>query len=421
MKKIFLFVFAFTTIMQAQIAQKVIQKYPAHIIYKINEVTSKIKLTEEQQMKIGKSLLVNDSLANVYKHIGDSINVLKKYYYADKTILKPILSADEMVDYLSQKSKSNRFLIALKAATILKLSTAQIEAVRRENNVLKQDELYEKQMEIFKIKLDTILTKPQYKSLIKIIHEEKSIKQAQEDLNKMIALKMIVSKDSMAICKKLYDYQLLKNCLLDMPSKKMTFQQLIDLKDKVMLEHEPPILTRYHIAHEGYYKKNLFADAILYEKELKLDAKQRDSLLVYYRKKDLTKLINKEKNIVPVYNFYDDLENTNILKILTAKQINVLLLKKNEKAAIQLANNNWEALEKQGLTKDLDKKSTLGVLINYQLKALVAANLVKMDKNATNIFRKRDVEMQKPELLKQLDTIKENQENAKSTKNALKW
>ena len=125
--------------------------------------------------------------------------------------------------------------------------------------------------------------------------------------------------------------------------------------------------------------------------------------------------------MLPAYNYYENFENTNISKILNPKQIYTLLVKKNEKIAIQLARSNWNELEKQGATKDLDKNTTLKEFINYHLKSLVATNMVKIDKSKMNVFHKRDVEMQKPELLRQLDAIKQTQKNAKSTKNALKW
>lgn len=421
MKKIIFLLLATTTVCQAQITSKVIQSFPAHIIYKIDEVASRIKLTEDQQMKIGASLTQNDSLANVYMHNGDSISYLKKYYTIDKKILNKILSKDELEDFQSQKIKKNRFLIALKSASILKLSPTQIETIRRENNVLKQSEPLVKQMKVYAKKLDSILTKPQYGNLLKIINAEKSQNQANEDWKNLISSKLVTSKDSIAVYKKIYDYQLLKNCLLDMQSETMTPQQKIDFKEKIILKNEPNILTRYQITTNGFYKKNLFADAILYEKELKLSPNQIDSLLVYYRKKPLLKIENKEKNILPAFNFYENFENTTISKILNPNQINTLLMKKNEKIAIQLARSNWDELEKQGMTKDLDKNTTLKEFAKYHIKALVATNMVKIDKNTMNVFNKRDVEMQKPELLKQLDSIKQTKQNAKSTKNALKW
>ena len=421
MKKVFLLIVAITSTTQAQITSKVIQSFPAHIIYKIDEVASRVKLTEDQQMKIGASLSKNDSLANVSLRKGDSISYLKKYYTINKTLLKKILSTDELEDFQSQKLIKNRFLIALNSDSILKLSPTQIDAIRRENNVLKEKEPIEKKMKVYAKKLDSILTKPQYGKLIQIINAEKSQKQATEDWNNLISANMVTSKDSIDVYKKLYDYQLLKNSILEMQPETMSPQKKTDFKEKIILEHEPNILTRYQIVSNGFYKKNLFAEAILYEKELKLSPSQIDSLLVYYRKKPLEKLQNKQKNMLPTYNYYENFENTNISKILNPKQIYTLLVKKNQKNAIQLARSNWEELEKLGLTKKLDKKSTLKEFNNYHLKFLVATNMVKIDKSKMNVFHKRDVEMQKPELLRQLDVIKQTQKNAKSTKNALKW
>ena len=421
MKKIILLTVAITTTTQAQIAKKVIESYPAHIVYKIHEVASKVELTEDQQMKIGERLTKRDSLANVSMRRGDSISLLKKYFTVEKGLLKSILSTAEIENFQSQKNKKNRFLIALNSASDLKLTPNQIDAIRTENNSLKQNEPLEKQLKIFAKKLDSILTKPQYGALIKIINTEKSAKQASDNWNNLLNAKMVTSEDSIHIYKKIYEYQLLKNCTLDVQPETLNAQKKADLKEKIILEHEPNILTRYQIATNGFYKKNLFADAIFHEKTLKLSPSQIDSLLVYYRKKPLLKLENKQKNRLPESNFYENFENTAISKILNTKQINTLLVKKNEKTAMQLAQNNWDELEKQGKTKDLDKKTALKEWYGYHLKHLVASNLLKIDKSSVNLFHKRDIELKKPEILRQLDAERQAQKNAKSTKNALKW
>ena len=52
-------------ISQTQISQKVMKRFPAHIVYKIDDVVSKINLTEDKQIQIAKKLLAADSFANI--------------------------------------------------------------------------------------------------------------------------------------------------------------------------------------------------------------------------------------------------------------------------------------------------------------------------------------------------------------------
>ena len=595
MKKIFLLLVAITTTSQAQMAKKVIQTFPAHIINKIYEVASTIELTEDQQMKLGASLSKNDRLANESIRKGDPVSYLEKYYAVDKTLLAPIVSADQLDQLLYQRNKQNRFLIALKETSVLKLSPTQIKAIRDQNSVFKQDEPMDKQIKVFTKKLDSILTKPQYEKLIEILNIEKSEKQAKEDYNNLLSSKLVTQKDSAGVYTKIYDYHLKRNSNYDMlpetmsddekkgkwerlvtehepsiltrykiatngfyiknlftqailyenelklseiqtdsllayqrklslatidyysknvmsPSIKVNKQENSALKkenlekqmkayknkineiltkpqyeklieilnieksekqakedyinllsskrvtqkdsvgvytkiydyylkrnstydmlpetisadeknsiwEKLVIEHEPNILTRYKIATNGYYMKNLFTEAILYENELNLSEIQIESLLVYHRKLILITIDYYSKNKVSDSNFFADFENTNISKILNQKQITTLLGKKNETKAVQLAHKNWDDLEKLGVSKDLEK-AILNEFTNYHLKSLIASDWLKIDTNMMNVFYKRDIEMQKPELLRQLEAKEQNQKNVKRTKNELRW
>jgi hypothetical protein len=120
-RTLFSFCLCVSLVSQAQITPKVIQRFPAHIIYKIDEVASKIKLTEDQQIQIGNQLTIKDSIANVLKRKDGAVINLKSYYTINKETLKSILSQKELEDYLSQVDKKNRFLLALKSAKELQL------------------------------------------------------------------------------------------------------------------------------------------------------------------------------------------------------------------------------------------------------------------------------------------------------------
>ncbi|NJM79075.1 MAG: hypothetical protein HC854_04505 [Flavobacterium sp.] len=130
--------------------------------------------------------------------------------------------------------------------------------------------------------------------------------------------------------------------------------------------------------------------------------------------KDVTK-----NPLLKKYNNYTAFENKKIVTILDEQQLLRLLTEKNRKNATQLAYENWDELEAKEMTNNLDKKQTIKEFAIYLLNYLVATDRLKMNKNATNIFYKRDVELKKPDLLKQLDEIKKTEQSNKNTKNAL--
>ena len=423
-RTLFSFCLCVSLVSQAQITPKVMQRFPAYIIYKIDEVASKIKLTEDQQIQIGNQLTIKDSIANVLKRKDGAVINLKSYYTINKETLKSILSQKELEDYLSQVDKKNRFLLALKSAKELQLDAKQIELIRIQNDLsaTMPNDNTKKRMIFYTQKLDSILNNLQYGYLIKIIYNKQTLAQSRKDWNNILKLKLATLKDSSAIYPQILQYHSIKNSVLDEKSGIRNNKEIKQLNNEINLQYQPKIITWCNILRDGSYEKNIFSETIKYQKELNLTAIQIDTLLVNYRKIEQLKFKNKEENqVLDKSKTYVSIENKKIVKILDSKQLTLLLVKKNEKLAMQKAINDWNTIEKQGLTKDLNKEDTIKELANYQLKYLVADNRVKMDKNQINVFHRRDLLLNKPALLKQLDQSKQNEQNIKSTKNELKW
>jgi hypothetical protein len=425
MKKILISLCLLTAfVSKAQLTTKVKQRFPAHILFKIDEVSKKIILTEEQQMQIGKRLTRKDSLANVYIHRTDTIIKLKDYYTIYKGMLKTIITPEQLDDYLSQMDKSNRFLLALKSAKELQLNTKQIEQIRLKNNILNTKLKFgNKQKNIFYAqKLDSILEKKQYRALLKIIYTQESALKTKKDWSTILKFKLTTPEDSASVYAKISNYNLIKNMMIDPKADIYGQKKKTAIRDKVNLEFQPAIITRYYILTEDLYKKNIFSESIKYEKQLNLTHVQIDTLLSNYKKIEQLKFNNETQNIEPdKSNSYASIENKAILKILDSKQLQLFLMVRNQKKALALATTNWKSLEKLGLTKDLNKEAVLKEFTAYQLSYLVANNKLKMDNSQINVFYRRDVLLTKPELLKQLDETSQNEETTKTTKNNLKW
>ena len=407
-----------------QIHIKVNQRFQAHITYKISEIASKIKLTEEQQMQIGKRLTKKDSLANVHIRRTDTVINLKDYYTIDKSLLVSILSQEELDDYESQVNDKNRFLLAIKSAKQLQLNTKQLEQIRFQNDLLsKTPKLNDKQKNIiYTRKLDSILEKKQYGALLKIIYTKESALKTQKDWNNILKQKLASPKDSIALYHKINEYNLICNIMLDPKSGIYEPKKINTIRDKVNLQLQPQILVRYNIATNGIYRENIFSDILKYDKQLKLTDNQLDSLVTHYKKIEQLKIKNKELNLIQdKSNSYTKIENKATLETLDAKQLQLFLMLRNQKKAVAQAINDWKSLEKLGLTKDLDKEATIKEFTSYELKSLASENLVNIDNNQINVFYRRDILLKKPALLKQLDEINQTNEIAKKTKNNLKW
>ena len=418
-----LFIIASNSI-TAQISPNVIKKFPAHIIYKMDEVTSKVSLPEDTQMKLGAEMLKKDSIANTLLAKGLPLANLKKQYDLDKKFLKQLLTLEEAETYFAKTDPNNRFLQALQLATNLKLTPTQITAIRQQNTLLdslKIKGLFEKN-EFYNRKLDTILAKKQYGMLISSLYKIESNAQSTKDWEKILKLKLATPKDSTMVLAQLNKYNLIKNSVLDPKSGRPQTKKISTLKDKIIIDFQPAILTHYYILKDEFYKINLFSEVIRLEKELNLTAVQTDSLLVNYKKIEQMKFKNKDNDTTDLTSKdYSNFQNVAVTRILEPKQLTQFFYKKNFLKAKKLAFKDWTQLEKQNKVADLDKNKTLTEFDEYHLKALIANERIKMNKNQLNIFIKRDIELKKPELLRNLDAQKQAENNAKSTKNELKW
>lgn len=418
MKKLFLLLLI-PFLMSAQLSQNLSKYFPAHIIYKIDEVTSKVTLSEDKQFEVGQKLFSADSLANSSLSKGLAVANLKSYYTIDVNFLKPILSAEELDSYGYAINKDNRYLVALKFAQNLQLKPTQIIEIRKQNDSLSAiakmplKETYQ----IYNNKLDKILDKQQYVSLLKIVYKDQSIEDATKEWVKIKQHKLVEDKNDKIEFVKILDYYLTKNSFLDKKAEKFDKKRGDFFGKKIALS-EPSVLIHSNILSDGTYKNNKYASVIKCGNKLELNKKQIDSLLFKYKHYEQIRFDNTENITVPkaVPSEYND-----IAQILTPDQVNKWLMNKNIEEAKKEALRNWAQLEAEGLTKDLDKKNTVKEFSNYQLRLLVTKEIAVMYHTPENIFRKRDVEKKKPELLEKLDEIKSSKSKKNNIKNSLTW
>ncbi|GEM_PF-2431723 len=406
----------------AQVASKIARSYPAGIVYQLEELNSKLKLSEDKQVQIVKKLYTADSLANVSLMKDGKSASLKSYYTIDNEFLRPILSPDELDRYGYFADKNNRFLAALFFSSHLKLEPKQIKEIRRLNDsVADVPKLSEREtIRIYNKKLIAILTQQQYVSVLKTIYREQSEEDASKDWAKILKLKLADDKNDKKEYVKILNFHAAKNAFLDKKAERYGKTKRDFLAKKMALD-EPSILVHANILSEDGYINNKYSSIIKYEKELELSKSQTDTLLVRYNQLERIKLENKENESSDEALKAVPSEYENIAKILTPEQVQKWLLQKNKQAAKKEARKNWEQLEEEGLTKDLDKDKTLTEFAVYQLQFLVIKDRALVYHTQENIFAKRDIEKKKPELLRQLDVINLKKSKNAKTKQALAW
>ena len=410
---------------QAQVSPNVSKRYPAHIVYKIDDVISKVNLSEEKQIKMAQKFMKTDSIVNAGLAVGAPAESLKAYYNSiDKTFLKNILSVEEMEQYNYEMDKDNRFLAALILAPHLKLQPEQINKIRQLNDSVSTtpQKSTKETIQFYNRKLSKILNKQQYVDVVKSTYKDQSIADARTDWQGILKLKINTPGKEQEEFKQLVDFHFAKNGFLDKKAElyEKKKQDFLGLKATMM---EPPLLIRSKILSDQKHANNKYASLIQFEKELNLSQKQIDTLLVKYLTFEKIIIENKENDLKGNFTTPKPLpsEFENIAQIVTSEQMNKWLNFKNKNEAIKKANQSWAALESEGLTKNADQQKLMPELANYHLKLLIALEKNKNWKTSETRFLVRDVEQKKPEILVQLDALSRSKAKSENAKNALAW
>ncbi|MDQ6531036.1 hypothetical protein [Flavobacterium sp. LHD-85] len=406
----------------AQINDKAIRNLPAHIVWKVQQISTLVNLSEEQQSRLGRSFFIKDSLANKSLASGESLSKLAGFYNDDSQTLKTTLTPYQYDCYEFENNNSDRFLTALKFAADLQLNPDQINKIRKQKDVQPTEKLTDKKeiIAFYNSKLSSILTKEQYVSLLQITYRDKSKTDAKKDWERIKQLNLITDKNNGVQYAELEKYHLLKNSYLDADSEQYDKKKLAFETEKIALQ-EPPLLIRANILSAGEYKNNTYSTIIKYERDIKLTSSQTDSILSKYKQLVALRFENEERDLTSKLPIKEPSEYENVIKILTTEQIDIWLASKNKNQSLKVAQKNWKKLEMEGLIKGLNQDAVVKEFAAYQLQFLIADEKARMYNTSEYSFYRRDIEQKKPELLKKLDLIARNKSKGIATKNELTW
>jgi hypothetical protein len=410
---------------QAQLSTKVSQNYPAHIVYKIDDLLEKIQFDEVTQIKIAQKFQKTDSLANVSLAKGLPVGEWKRQNNMDKNFLKELISKEDMerFDYLT--NKDNRFLVALNEKVKLQLNTNQINRIRLLNDSIGKvsQKTTKEELQFHNSKLKRILTQKQFSELIQLCYQENAMEEAKDDWLKITTSKTNTSGKEKEEFSLLYEYHLKKLCFLDKKAdvSEKTLSNFLNLKTTVM---EPLMLTYARIKKGEKVSNNKYVNVIEFEKDLSLSKTQIDSLLHKHQNFEKIKIKNKENELTannePIVSLPIELEEIN--SILKEDQNNKWLIIKNKKEASKKASVNWNSLENEKLTNGLDRAKTIESLTIYHIKLMIAQEKLKSWKTRENLFALRDIEQKKPEALRQLESMLKSKNNdSPKIKPTLEW
>ncbi|MBK0384459.1 hypothetical protein I5M32_15950 [Pedobacter sp. SD-b] len=404
--------------LQAQLSPKVKQQYPALVVAKVFDVASKIKLPEDRQLALANYYKKQDSLGVVALAKGEPMETVSDYY---NFYPKAVLSAEDWNDYVLITLGSNlKLRHAIKYRDDLKLSKTELENLLLALENAKQ-KMHEANFNITKFdaeQLPKILGTQKHRQLLSLFYHEKAVNNAREDYHRTLKYNLITVADSLKKVNEFYNYELAKLIEIDLVAQSGDYKKIDSVK-KTQEINKPQILWKANALAAKLPHAKL-TELVNYRKEVGLSANQVDTLVTRIIQLEKTKFYEQLNN---PYGYFTatTFETENILRILTKPQLETYLSLKNKNKAIYNTQKNWQKLKALNLVKDADSVTINREHEAYELKYLVANQILLMEKSQRNAFNRLTIQNTKPPLLKQLDALATEKAATANTKKQLAW
>ena len=193
----------------------------------------------------------------------------------------------------------------------------------------------------------------------------------------------------------------------------------VDSVKELYAANKPRILLKL-AAYNNKLPLSQFADAIKYRTEISLEGSQFDQLLDKITQLELLKLDNKAHGLYKSTHT-KEFESENIRKILNGKQYDYFLFYKTQPKVLGAVTKDWQKLKQNDLAKGIDSAKTSREIGTYEQKWLIANERYNNDKSQQNAFLKKNIEDNKPDILKILDTTIKSVKANNETKKSLTW
>lgn len=251
-----------------------------------------------------------------------------------------------------------------------------------------------------------------------ILLKLKAAKNTVDNWKRLKALNLSQNADSAKNCHQNFDYELTKLKTIDHFPKDFTRQQADSALRKLQLSE--PILLLKLDAYNGRLPMSQLSEVIKYTSQLSLQDNQIDTLLNKVIVLEQLRVDNKAHHVNDNSNIMQ-FEVKNLLKILTPAQYNSYLYYKVENKAKTTANRDWDKIVEMGLSKGLDRLKTNMEILDYDHKWLVANERIYNDKSRENYLMKKEIENNKPQVLRDLETALKDLAANNAVKKSFSW
>jgi hypothetical protein len=267
--------------------------------------------------------------------------------------------------------------------------------------------------------LSKILLRTQYQALMVLAFKPATMSFTQKSWQQIQALGIAPSRDSSVIKNQIYTFRLNQLIIEDTTRYSKQYRKADSLRKFYDID-KPTILWKLDVFNNNL-RVNEFIGVIKDRMALQISDAQTDTLI-----NDIIQLNRDETafhlRYSKVYFNFKDFQNTKIIAVLNSRQYTQYLSQKNYDQSVYNADKDWEALNKAHLiTKDDAKGKVMEVNQHYELLRLVAEEKHNASKTPQTLSALRSVQLNKPQLLKRLDELNNEDAAVKKSKDSFAW
>lgn len=412
-------------ITHAQVNSEVLRKYPAQTIGRLQSVLNRVNLSSDKQEKLANYFNQQNNNAELRLKQGASPEEISSYYTLDTKQLAKILSPLELNDFnISDQTKyKSEFAKAVRYRQQLALSVSQtnilLKEISKETAPQVEDIQNFKKIEFDRLK--QVLNEAQFKNYFIVASHDSAARTIKTYFRQLKKYNLVKASDSLKLCDELLKYTI--NQFADLEK---TRNYNPDGMDSVSLYHtlyRPYILWKLDVYNNTlpWWVWNQGGRIVINREKLKISDVQVDSLLMNNIALEKKKWVNKSRYSNEFVNVWSE-QVASIIRTLNESQYNQYLELKFYRQSLYNADQDWIGLKNAGLVNaQTDSVKVMKENMNYELKALVANEKAYYTRKQKDIFTKQAIENMKPELLKRLDAIKNENASNQRTKSSLAW
>jgi hypothetical protein len=398
----------------------VIAAFPAHIVYRIYDVTTRTDLPVDRQWMLGRYFLSQDSLAGLALKNGKPPAKLKDYYSKQTEEYVAIVTPAGINDYQTAngifRSQSSAVLRYRKQ---LGLNEEQVSRVVRlwqswgDRNMNDDPDMKKKDA----LELNQILTPAQFEGSLAIINKRKAHSYVLIDLERAREYKLLDGPDSAQLIKQIEAYRLHYTADVERTTICDHPESAADSLKKKDDAWQPPVLFKLMALRNAAPSSELSL-ILRYESAIKLQSRQKDSIVSRMQSLEQTRYASWLKG--EKYNS-KTFETETITQLLDSTQREVFWTEKNRDKAAVNTDQDLANLQEANLIADNDQDRIRAEINQYELDLLTSQERINYQRTPGNLLLRKAVQYNKPDALKKLDQLKKVADTQDDAKKSFTW